>query len=104
MIGSYGCFLVFHQHSRRAHAKWGAQVPVLEKIIDLQGSSSDSTDVVLIGMLSKELKLRGSVSAGVENDEGCNRCSWLTNVVIDKKRRCWMTRHRKVEFRPRYGH
>jgi hypothetical protein len=45
----------------RARSKWGENIPVLNKIIDLQGDDSSNDDAVLIGMLSKDLKLRGSV-------------------------------------------
>jgi hypothetical protein len=45
----------------RARCKWGANIPVLEKIIDLQEDGTSNEDAVLIGMLSKDLKLRGSV-------------------------------------------
>eukprot|EP01033_Poteriospumella_lacustris_P003941 gene3941-2802_t len=70
---------------RRAHAKWGAQVPVLEKLIDLQGFSTENTDVVLIGMLSKELKLRGSVLDNSATESGiASSIRPLTALVSDR--------------------
>ena len=44
----------------RAAKKWG--LPILQKIIDIDDELHKTQDCVLIGMIFKDLKLRGSVS------------------------------------------
>lgn len=46
---------------KEALAKWGPNVPILDKIIDSEIRAIGNEEVVLVGTIIKTLKLRGSV-------------------------------------------
>ena len=84
-------FITFY--SNVATCKWGTAYPILQKIIDIEtttttiDNNNDHGEYILIGTIYKEMSLRGSVLDEFKENNGitgeCDVADWLTDEADD---------------------